>query len=284
MIAFLNQHLSFLLPILYKLLLSCGILFASSVIAKFASMSLEKGVHKIKNIDDTFLPIATLIIMYFIYGIGALFILNLFGINTASLITLLGVGGLSVGLAVKDAIANMTSGLLLLLLRPFRNGDAIEAGGTSGTIKEIGLFTTRLQTFSGIYVCLPNNLFWTAPIINYSRNKKRRIEAKISLSYFDSLETAFEKLKQIIKEEPRFLDNPEPQILVKQLNFSAVQLEVRGWVKTSEFWDVQWSINEKLKRCVETGILKPPLIRNEIVVKDPVQGAVLNDASNLSDT
>ncbi|MBR1777358.1 MAG: mechanosensitive ion channel family protein [Alphaproteobacteria bacterium] len=268
MAAFINQHLSLILPILYKILLTGGILFASSVIARFIALSLDKGIHKIKNIDDTFLPVATLIIQYGIYGIGALFILNLFGINTASIVTLIGVGGLSIGFALKDAISNMASGLMLLFLRPFRNGDAVEIGGTVGTIKAIGLFTTRLQTFSGVYVCMPNNLFWTTAIINYSRNKKRRIEAKISLSYFDSLETAVNSLKQIIKEEPRFLEDPAPQILVKQLNFSAVQLELRGWVKTSEFWDVQWHINEQIKRCVETGILKPPLLRNEIYVKE----------------
>ena len=228
MIAFINQHFSFILPILYKILLAGGILFASSLIARFITVSLDKGIHKIKNIDDTFLPVATLVIQYGVYGIGALFILNLFGINTASIVTLIGVGGLSVGFALKDAISNMASGLMLLFLRPFKNGDAVEIGPTAGIVKTIGLFTTRLQTFSGVYVCMPNNLFWTVPIINYSRNKKRRIEAKISVSYFDSLETAVDNLKQIIQDEPRFLEDPAPQILVKQLNFTAVQLELRG--------------------------------------------------------
>ena len=268
MIAFINQHLSFLLPILYKLLLAGGILFASSLLSRFIAVSLDKGIHKIKNIDDTFLPVATLIVQYGIYAIGGLFILNLFGINTASIVTLIGVGGLSIGFALKDAISNMASGLMLLFLRPFKNGDAVEVGNTSGIIKAIGLFTTRLQTFSGVYVCMPNNLFWTTSIINYSRNKKRRIEAKISLSYFDSLETAVNNLKQIIEDESRFLEDPAPQILVKQLNFAAVQLELRGWVKTSEFWDVQWSVNERIKRYVESGKITPPLLRKEIYVKN----------------
>ena len=274
MIEFLNQHISFILPILYKIILTFGILFASSVIARFIALSLDKGVHKIKNIDDTFLPVATLVIQYGVYGIGCLFILNLFGINTASIVTLIGVGGLSIGFALKDAISNMASGFMLLFLRPFKNGDAVEISGTTGIIKTIGLFTTRLQTFSGVYICIPNNLFWTSAIINYSRNKKRRIEAKVSLSYFDSLETAVKSLKQIIEEESRFLDDPPPQILVKQLNVSAAQLELRGWVKTSEFWDVQWNVNEKIKYRIEKGVLKPPLVRNEIYVKTPLTGLV----------
>ena len=280
MVAFINQHLFLILPVLYKILLAGAILFASSLISRFIAVSLDKGVHKIKNIDDTFLPVATLVIQYAVYGIGALFILNLFGINTASIVTLIGVGGLSIGFALKDAISNMASGLMLLFLRPFKNGDAVEVGQTVGTIKAIGLFTTRLQTFSGVYVCMPNNLFWTTPIVNYSRNKKRRVEAKISLSYFDSLENAVENLKQIIKDEPRFLEDPAPQILVKQLNFAAVQLELRGWVKTSEFWDVQWSVNEAVKRCVENGKITPPLLRKEIYVKN-IQGGETQNAFEL---
>lgn len=279
---FINQHLSFILPIFYKVLLAGGILFASSLLSRFIAVSLDKGIHKIKNVDDTFLPVATLVIQYAVYGIGGLFILNLFGINTASIVTLIGVGGLSIGFALKDAISNMASGLMLLFLRPFKNGDAVEIGSTVGTIKAIGLFTTRLQTFSGVYVCMPNNLFWTTAIINYSRNKKRRVEAKISLSYFDSLETAVENLKQIIKDEPRFLEEPAPQILVKQLNFAAVQLELRGWVKTSEFWDVQWSVNENIKRYVESGKITPPLLRKEIYVKNTQGESTRNDGA-LSD-
>lgn len=268
MFSFLNQHLSFLLPILYKVLLAGGILFASSVVSRFIAVSLDKGVHKIKNVDDTFLPVATLIIQYGVYGIGGLFILNLFGINTASIVTLIGVGGLSIGFALKDAISNMASGLMLLFLRPFKNGDAVEIGSTAGTIKEIGLFTTRLQTFAGVYVCMPNNLFWTVPIVNYSRNKKRRVEAGIDLSYFDSLQSAVDAMRRIVRDEKRFLDDPTPQILVKQLNFDSTRLELRGWVKNSEFWDVQWSVNEKIRRLVEQGEIKPPLVRREILVKN----------------
>lgn len=281
MTAFINQHFSFLLPILYKILLAGGILFASSMIARFIAVSLDKGVHKIPNVDDTFLPVATLIAQYGVYGLGGLFILNLFGINTASIVTLIGVGGLSIGFALKDAISNMASGFMLLFLRPFKNGDAVEIGSTAGTIKAIGLFTTRLQTFAGVYVCMPNNLFWTTPIINYSRNKKRRIEAKISLSYFDSLETAVDSLKRIVASEPRFLDDPAPQILVKQLNFAAAQLELRGWVKTSEYWDTQWSVNEKIKQAIETGKMSAPVLRREILVKTPERQETNEPVSDL---
>ena len=133
-------------------MLAGGILFASSLVSRFIAVSLDKGIHKIKNIDDTFLPVATLVIQYGVYGIGGLFILNLFGINTASIVTLIGVGGLSIGFALKDAISNMASGLMLLFLRPFKNGDAVEIGSTVGTIKTIGLFTARLQAFYGVYV------------------------------------------------------------------------------------------------------------------------------------
>ena len=176
MMSFFNQHLAFILPILYKAALAAGLLFGAHLVSKLCLVSLEKGLHKIKNVDDTFLPVTKLMMQYLIYGIAGLFILNLFGVNTASIVTLVGVGGLSIGLALKDMLSNVAAGLALLILRPFKNGDAVEAGGVSGVIKEIGLFTTRLQTFSGVYVCVPNNLFWSNSILNYSRNKKRRFE------------------------------------------------------------------------------------------------------------
>lgn len=267
MFSFLNQHLAFILPILYKIALAGGLLFGAHLVSKLCVVSLEKGLHKIKNVDDTFLPVTKLIMQYLVYGIAGLFILNLFGVNTASIVTLVGVGGLSIGLALKDILSNVASGLALLMLRPFRNGDAVEAGGVSGVIKEIGLFTTRLQTFSGVYVCVPNNLFWTNSILNYSRNKKRRFEIQVPLTYFDSLDSAMTALNEVLSSEPRLLDDPAPQLFVKKLNFTAVVLEMRAWVKTAEYWDVYWSVNQKVKAVMEQGKMAVPLLRKEIQIQ-----------------
>lgn len=264
---FLNQHFSFILPIAGNILLAAGVIFASFLVSRVVITSIDKGLQKIKNLDDTYLPVFKLMIQYTIYGIGGLVILNLFGVNTASIVTLVGVSGLSIGFALKDALSNVASGVLLLFLRPFKSGDIVEVNTITGHIREIGLFTTRMQTFSGVYVCVPNNLFWTSSIINYSRNKKRRVEVQVSLSYFDSLDTAVENLNSLIAEETRFLTDPAPQILVKRLDFSSVLLEVRGWVKTGEYWDVSWEMNQKIKSAVETGRLSIPVPRSEIFVR-----------------
>ena len=193
--------------------------------------------------------------------------LHLFGTNTARIVILLGVGGVAMGLALKDMLSNVAAGLALLILRPFKNGDAVEAGGVSGVIKEIGLFTTRLQTFSGVYVCVPNNLFWSNSILNYSRNKKRRFEIQVPLTYFDSLDSAMNALSEVLSSEPRLLEDPAPQLFVKKLSFSAVVLEMRAWAKTAEYWDVYWSINQKVKAVMEQGKMAVPLLRKEIQIQ-----------------
>lgn len=264
---FFNRHLPLILTVSYKLLISIGILAGAWTAAKMITRSLEKGLIKLPHFDETFLPVFKLIVQYAVYGIAALIALNLFGVNTASIVAFFSVAGLAIGLALKDMLSNVASGLALLTLRPFKNDDDIETGGVSGTVKEIGLFTTRLQTWSGVYVCVPNNIFWKTPIMNYSRNKKRRFEIEVPATYFDSLDDAVKAIRAILKEEKRLLDDPLPTVLVKKLNFSSVLLEVRGWANTSEFWDVYWGLTEKLRQSVDAGSIKAPVLRKEIHIR-----------------
>lgn len=264
---FLNRHLPLILSILYKILIAGGLLAGAWALSKLLVKSLEKGLIKLPHFDDTFLPVSKLLAQYMVYGVAALVILSEFGVNTASIVAFFSVAGLAIGLALRDLLSNVASGLAILLLRPFKNGDGIEAGGVSGSIKEIGLFTTRLQTWSGVYVCVPNNIFWKSPIFNFSRNKKRRFEIEVPLAYFDSLDGAMTAIDALLKEEKRLLPDPAPTVLVKKLNFSSVILEVRGWAKTSEFWDVYWNLTEKLRQSVDAGSIKAPVLRKEIHIQ-----------------
>lgn len=267
MIEILNRHLPLILTVLYKILIAAAVWAAAWGSSKILIKSMEKGLSRLRHFDGTCLPVFKLLIQYAIYGVAILIVLSLFGVNTASIVAFFSVAGLAVGLALKDMLSNVASGLAILLLRPFKNGDGIEAGSVSGTIRTIGLFTTRLETWSGVYVCVPNNIFWTSPIMNYSRNKKRRFEIQIPVTYFDSLDGAMTAIDALLKAEPRLLNDPAPAVLVRKLNFSSVILEVRGWVKTSEFWDVYWSLTEKLRQSVDAGSIKAPVLRKEIHIQ-----------------
>ena len=264
---FFSRHLPLILSVLYKVLIAGGLLAGAWAVSKLLVKSLERGLIKLPHFDETFLPVLKLMVRYAVYGVASLVILSQFGVNTASIVAFFSVAGLAIGLALRDLLSNVASGLAILILRPFKSGDGIEADGVSGTIAEIGLFTTRLQTWSGVYVCVPNNIFWKAPIMNFSRNKKRRFEIEVPLTYFDSLDDAMKTIAALLKEETRLLPDPAPVVLVKKLNFSSVVLEVRGWVETSEFWDVYWELIEKLRQSVDSGTLKAPVLRKEIHIR-----------------
>lgn len=265
---YLSDNLHDILPYVYKIIISLIILYIASLLTRILLRSLEKGVKNLKDADDTSLPIIEVILKYSLYGIALLFILNLFGVNTNSIIALVGVGGVAIGFALKNTLSNVASGFMLLFQRPFKNGDSIATGSSSGTVEEIGLFTTRLRTSSGVYLCIPNNSLWSTTIINYSRNHSRRIEIPLTMSYFDSLDDAIAMLNKIIKEENRILTEKTPQIMVKSLDSTTATLELRVWTKTSEYWDVFWSLNRNIKLAIEQSKLNITVMRNEIYVHE----------------
>lgn len=160
-----------------------------------------------------------------VYAIGLIIVLDIFGVNTNSIIALLGAAGLAVGLALKDTLCNIAAGIMLLILRQFRVGHFIECGVYTGTVKEIGLFTTILETIDGLYLSMPNSSLWGTPIKNFTRNGKRRMDLVVGISYGDSIDKGFEVLKEIVEAESRFLKDPGPQVMVQALGDSSVNLQ-----------------------------------------------------------
>lgn len=261
---FLKEHFPLLLPIAYKAFLVIAIWIVSTIISKILTRSLENAVAKLHAFDSTFLPVLKITVKYTVYGIGLLFILNLFGVNTTSLVTLLGAAGITVGLALKNTLSNIAAGLMLLILRPFKNGDSIETGSTSGKVKEINLFGTKIDTSDGLRIYVPNSNLWGSPIKNYSHNRNRRVDIDVGISYNDSIDKAFEILNGIIKEDARFLPEPAPQIMLKSLGDNSVNLQMRAWTKTGEYWNVLWDTNKKIKTSIEEAGLSFPYPQRDI--------------------
>lgn len=184
--------------------------------------------------------------------------LSQLGINTSSLVALIGAAGLAVGLALQSSLQNFASGVMLLIFKPFKKGDFIEAGGISGKVEQMGLLLLELRTGDNKSILIPNSKVFGDSIINYSSNETRRIDFIFDISY----ESDIEKAKQIIKEcllaEPRIMRNPEPLIVVGALESSSVQLFVRPWVDTNDYWAVNFAIKEKIKLAFdEAGISIP---------------------------
>jgi small conductance mechanosensitive channel len=174
------------------------------------------------------------------------------GINTTSFLTVIGAASLAVGLALKDSLANFSSGIMLILFRPFRVGDVVTVGAETGKVQEITVFNTILNTGDNQRKIIPNSQIANATITNITANPTRRIDLIVSISYGEDIKKAKETLQRIIQDDSRILPNPVPLIAVAQLAASSVDLAVRPWVKTDQYWDVFFDLTERIKLTFDT--------------------------------
>lgn len=247
-----------LIAIAKNTILTLFILIAASIGSKLIRRAVRKGVYRLSKQDEIITKLLTTLSGYIIYLIALVIILDLFGVNTASLVALVGAAGLAIGLALKDTLSNVAAGVMLLFLKPLKKSEFIEVSGNSGSVTDLGLFTTELETADGIFISLPNSTVWASAIKNFSRNAKRRMDITIGISYGDSIEDGLAALRELAAEESRIITTPEPQYLVHTLADSSVNLQLRAWVPTPDYWDIYWKTQRKVKERVESkGITIP---------------------------
>ncbi len=173
-------------------------------------------------------------------------ILGMVGVEMTSFIAILGAAGLAIGLALSGTLQNFAGGVLILLLKPFKVGDVVEAQGFMGTVTDIQIFNTVITTFDNIVNIVPNGSLATGPITNYSLKDTRRAQWVFSIAYGDNYQKAHQVLKKLITEDERILKEPEPFIFLSELNDSSVDITVRAWIKSEIFWPVFFSMSEKV--------------------------------------
>ena len=237
--------------------LALAILIIGRFIARHVSARVGSAVEK-SNDDVTLgkfvasLTYVALMAFIIIAAMGQL------GIETASLVAILAAAGLAIGLALQGSLANFASGVMLIIFRPLKVGDLVEAGGATGTVREIGIFTSILSSPDNNKIYVPNANLTGANIINYSAFGTRRIDLVAGVSYGDSLDLVKATLEQILAEDDRILTDPAPTIAVLELADSSVNFAVRPWVKEEDYWDVRFDTQEKIKqRFDEKGISIP---------------------------
>ena len=180
------------------------------------------------------------------------------GINTSSFLAVVGAAGLAIGLALKDSLSNFSAGVMLILFRPFKVGDAVTVAGETGSVEEITIFNTVLNTFDNQKKIIPNGIVASGTITNITANDTRRIDLVIGISYDDDIRKAEQVLHDVVKNEDLILADPEVSIAVAELADSSVNFVVRPWVKTPDYWKVRCSLIEKIKIALdEAGITIP---------------------------
>ena len=201
---------------------------------------------------------------------GALLILllisvvGMLGIETTSFIAILGAAGLAIGLALQGSLSNFAGGVLILLLKPFKLGDWIEVNGISGSVKDISMFYTKLNTFGNQLAIIPNGELSNENIINYSAEEKRRDAITIGISYDSNIKLAKDVLMELLKEQENILEDPAPAVVVTELADSSVNLSVRFWAKIDDFWDCHWYTIEEAKTRLEAAGITIPFPQRDV--------------------
>lgn len=229
---------------------------------------LKKGVvaslSRFKNLDPTLRPFLGNVVRYAVLAVVVVAALSQFGIQTASILAVMGAAGLAIGLALQGTLSNIAAGLMLLWLRPFKAGEAIEAAAGSGTIQEIGLFTTEILTFDGLYKFVPNSALWNDNILNFSRMPTRRMQVSVGISYDDDIAKAKSVIRAVIDADPRFLKTPEPQVYLDNLGDSSLDLVVRAWAKSPDFWPARFDLLEKIKVALDEADISIPFPQRDV--------------------
>lgn len=247
-----------------NILLLILVIIACLIVAKMLRKAVRRANERNERFDETLVPMVSSLLTYIVYAIGLIIVLDLLGINTTSIIAVLGAAGLAIGLALKDTLGNIAAGVMLILLRPFKKGDYIESGSYQGTVREVNFFNTILETFDGLYISAPNGAVFNNSLKNFSRNGKRRMDVEVGISYGDSIDTAMEVLRKIAAEEKRFMAEPAPQVLVSSMGDSAVNLQLRAWAENANYWQTRFDVTKKVKEEIEKAGLSIPFPQTDV--------------------
>ena len=184
--------------------------------------------------------------------------LDQLGVDTTSLVAILGAAGLAIGLSLQDSLKNFAAGVMLLVFKPFKSGDFVEAGGTAGTVNKIGIFTSTMTTPDNKEIIVPNGAIYSGTITNFSAKETRRVDMVVGIGYDADLLKAKQVLQEMVEADPRILQEPAPTIAVAELADSSVNFVVRPWVQSSDFWGVKFDFTEAVKlRFDKEGISIP---------------------------
>jgi len=255
-----------------KVLAALLILIVGRIVANTVAGGARKAMQKAK-VDVNLIGFVAGLVRFSIIAFTIIAMLSKLGVQTTSFVAVLGAAGLAVGLALQGSLSNFASGVLLLTFRPFKKGDYIEAGGTSGSVFEISVFTTVLHTPDNKKVIVPNAQVTGSVIINYSANDTRRVDLVASIGYGDDIGKAREVLQRIVSSHASVLQDPAPVIEVAELADSSVNLIVRPWAKTADYWRVYWDLTEAIKLEFDREGISIPFPQTDVhLFQDSAQG------------
>jgi len=230
---------------------------------------IKKALGRAKRVDAMLVSFFASAGRYLVLIFVGVAVLGRFGIETTSLIAVLGAAGLAIGLALQGTLSNVAAGVMLLIFRPFKVGDFIEGGGHAGTVKTLNLFFTEMATPDNIHIVVPNSDVWGTSIRNFSTHAERRVDFLIGVSYDTDLDQAMAALNDVIAAEPRVKSDPEPMVAVSELGDSSVNFVVRVWTQNADYFPVRFDMTKAIKEKLDAEKIDIPFPTQTLhVVKD----------------
>ena len=246
-----------------KIVAALVIFIIGKIASKWIANIVSKMMHRYEA-DETLSKFSQNGIYFLLLAVTVMAAISALGVDTTSFMAILGAAGLAVGLALKDTLANVGSAVVLLVFRPFKVGDYIEAGGAAGTVEGIGLFTTTISPIDNRTIIVPNAAITGGNIVNFSQKPVRRVDHVIGIGYDDDIKLAKETLYEVIKADERTLDDPAPLVAVAELGESSVNFTLRAWVKSSDYWDAYFSLLESAKLALDAKGISIPYPQMDI--------------------
>jgi small conductance mechanosensitive channel len=240
-------------------LIATLILIAGWIVSNWFGRRLQAGLAHSHYIDETLKPLISNFARYGILAITLVAVLGQFGVQTTSLIALLGAAGLAVGLALQGTLSNVASGVMLLMLRPFRVAEKIKVSDATGTVRAIGLFRTVIVTDDGIYVSIPNATIFSGTIANNSRETQRRTGFTVEIDRAQNIDAAQKIILEVLASDSHVLKSPEPSVEVDSLGPTSSILSVQAWVPNEGFGGAQSDLRKNIRHALEAGGVSPPV-------------------------
>lgn len=264
---------SWLTENLMSMVAAVVIVVVGFVLGRIVARAISGALSKSSHADKTIGPLLAQITRYGIYVMTVMLALSQLGVQTHSMLAVIGAAGLAIALALQGTLSNMAAGIMMIALRPISIGHYIEGGGVGGTVTELGLFATRLRTPDGLFVFVPNSQLWEAAITNYTHETSRRFDLKVGIAYDADIAIARRTLLKLATTDERLEKDPAPIVYVDELGDSAVVMLLRVWVPTHLYWDVKFDLTEKTKLAFDMAGVEIPYNKLDVMVKSMPQEA-----------
>ncbi|KJZ17075.1 MULTISPECIES: mechanosensitive ion channel domain-containing protein [Halomonas] len=251
------------LQFLINLVAAAAIFIIGRWVAKAVHRVVVKGMQR-ADVEPLLVKFLGNILYALLLTFVILAAISRIGIQTASLIAVIGAAGLAVGLALQGSLANFAAGVMVIIFRPYRIGDYVEAGGVSGTVEDVQIISTELSTPDNRKIIVPNGQMMSGAVVNYSAHATRRVDLTVGVGYDDDIDTVRRVLESVVADDPRVLSEPAPNIRMNAMGDSSITWIVRPWVQASDYWDVYWEMTEEIKRRFDREGISIPFPQRDV--------------------